>query len=59
MNRTFVFQTGEPVCVFAACWRRLRPVRKDALRSGTAADKPDRTRVWLQHDGEKERGGTE
>ncbi|KAF0022079.1 hypothetical protein F2P81_025668 [Scophthalmus maximus] len=50
MNRTFVFQTGEPVCVFAACWRRLRPVRKDALRSGTAADKPDRTRVWLQHD---------
>ena len=34
---------------FAAYWRRLRYARKDALRSGTATDNPDRTCIWLQH----------
>lgn len=34
---------------FGAYWRRLQSVRKGALRSGTAADNPDRRRVWLQH----------
>lgn len=34
---------------FVAYWHRLQSVRKGALRSGTAADNPDRRRVWLQH----------
>lgn len=40
---------NSPDLFSAECWRRLRTVRKDALRSGTAADNPDRRCFWLQH----------
>lgn len=48
MNGTILVKNSSDL-FSAACWRRLRTVRKGALRSGTATDNPDRRCFWLQH----------